>query len=55
MAHQCRQLDDECSKLQVIKGVNIDDKRILLQDTRPGGDAVRIIDKVKLKFIDFVQ
>ena len=33
VAHPCGHLDDECAKLQVIKGVHIDDQGVLLQDT----------------------
>ena len=42
IAHPCGYLDNECAKLQVIKGVHIDDQGVLLQDTCLGGDAVRM-------------
>ena len=41
MGHPCGHLDDnECAKLQVIKGVHIDDQGVLLQDTCLPADAL---------------
>ena len=55
MAHPCGHLDDECAKLQVIKGVHIDDQGVLLQDTSLVGDAVQMFGEGKHKLNRFIQ
>ena len=55
MAHPCGHHNDGCAKLQVIKGVHIDDQGDLLQDTCLGGDSVSMFGLGKHKLNDFIQ
>ena len=55
MTHPYGHLDDECAKIQVEKGVHIDDQGVLLQDPNLDWNVVRMVGKSKHKFNDFIQ